>query len=172
MVDMLCHDIHGAGARGRVPLPGCVLGDPGNVLTAEVCRLFAMSGGRRPLSARFWLLDAPDSLTAQSHRNPDGTGLGTYDLQGRPVVHKAPISAFSDSAFAYEARTERSTTFLAHIRFASTGALTLANTHPFEQDGRLFAHNGVLGGLSELDDHLGEDGGSSKERPTRSVSSL
>jgi glutamine amidotransferase len=122
-----------------------------------MCRLFAMSGGGRPLSAQFWLLDAPDSLTAQSHRDPDGTGLGTYDSRGRPVVHKAPISAFSDAAFAHEARTERSTTFLAHVRFATTGALTRANTHPFEQDGRLFAHNGVFAGLPQLDDHLGDD---------------
>jgi len=103
-----------------------------------------MSGGARPLSAEFWLLDAPDSLTVQSHRNPDGTGLGIFDPEGRAVVHKAPISAFSDADFTSEARRERSRTFLAHIRFASTGALTLANTHPFEQEGRLFAHNGVL----------------------------
>jgi predicted glutamine amidotransferase len=122
-----------------------------------MCRLFAMSGGAEPLSARFWLLDAPDSLTVQSHREPDGTGLGTFDSQGQPVVHKAPISAFSDSDFAHEARTERSTTFLAHIRFASTGGLTWSNTHPFEQEGRLCAHNGVLGDLPRLEHELGDD---------------
>jgi glutamine amidotransferase len=122
-----------------------------------MCRLFAMSGGAEPLSAEFWLLDAPDSLNAQSHRNPDGSGLGTFDADGRAVVHKAPISAFRDADFAHEARRESSRTFLAHIRFATTGALTLANTHPFEQDGRLFAHNGELAGLAQLDDELGED---------------
>ena len=122
-----------------------------------MCRLFAMSGGAEPVSAKLWLLDAPDSLAAQSRRNPDGTGLGIFDAEGRPVVHKAPISAFSDKAFASEARSERSRTFLAHVRFASTGALTLANTHPFEQDGRLFAHNGVLAGLPRLEEELGDD---------------
>jgi glutamine amidotransferase len=122
-----------------------------------MCRLFGMSGGARPLSAEFWLLDAPDSLTVQSRRNPDGTGLGIFDAEGHAVVHKAPISAFNDADFAREARRESSRTFLAHIRFASTGALTLANTHPFEQEGRLFAHNGVLGGLSRLEDELGEE---------------
>jgi len=122
-----------------------------------MCRLFGMSGGIQPLSAEFWLLDAPDSLTVQSHRNPDGTGLGIFDLRGHAIVHKAPISAFSDADFEREARRESSRTFLAHIRFASTGALTLANTHPFEQEGRLLAHNGVLAGLSQLDDELGED---------------
>jgi glutamine amidotransferase len=122
-----------------------------------MCRLFAMSGGERPVSAEFWLLDAPDSLDAQSHRNPDGTGLGIFDPDGHPVVHKAPISAFSDAPFAHEARQERSRTFLAHIRFATTGAHTLVNTHPFEQHGRLFAHNGVLAGLPYLEQELGED---------------
>ena len=116
-----------------------------------------MSGGAQPLRAEFWLLDAPDSLTAQSYRNPDGTGLGIFDRKGHAVVYKAPISAYSDTDFAREARRESSRTFLAHIRFASTGALTLANTHPFEQEGRLFAHNGVLTGLPQLEEELGED---------------
>jgi predicted glutamine amidotransferase len=115
-----------------------------------------MSGGSEPLSAEFWLLEAPDSLSKQSRRNPDGTGLGTFSAEGQPVVQKAPISAYSDTAFAREARSERSPTFLAHVRFATTGARTLANTHPFEQDARLFAHNGMLAGLARLDDELGE----------------
>jgi predicted glutamine amidotransferase len=122
-----------------------------------MCRLFAMSGGTQQLSARFWLLDAPDSLSAQSHRDPDGAGIGIFSPQGTPIVHKTPISAFGDAAFAHEARTERSTTFVAHIRFATTGGLTLANTHPFQQDRRLFAHNGVLADLPRLDAQLGED---------------
>jgi len=122
-----------------------------------MCRLFAMSGGAGSVNADLWLLDAPDSLVAQSHRNPDGTGLGIYDDAGGAVVHKAPIAAFSDAEFAREARHECSRTFLAHVRFASTGALTLANTHPFLQDGRLFAHNGVLAGLELIEQELGED---------------
>jgi predicted glutamine amidotransferase len=122
-----------------------------------MCRLFALSGGREPVSAEVWLLDAPDSLAVQSRHNPDGTGLGTFDEHGRPVVRKQPISAYSDAAFAREARHERSRTFLGHVRFATAGALTLENTHPFEQDGRLFAHNGVLAGLPRLEAELGAD---------------
>jgi glutamine amidotransferase len=122
-----------------------------------MCRLFALTGGRSPVGAELWLLDAPDSLAVQSHCNPDGTGLGIFGTNGRAIVHKQPVSAFSDASFAYEARHERSRTFLGHVRFASTGALTRLNTHPFEQDGRLFAHNGVLSGLPMLEDELGED---------------
>ncbi len=45
---------------------------------------------------------------------------------------------------------------MAHVRFASTGALELRNTHPFEQAGRLFAHNGVIENLPALEAHLGD----------------
>lgn len=122
-----------------------------------MCRLFGMSGGQARVTATFWLLDAPDSLTRQSHRDPDGTGLGTYDADDRPVVDKQPISAFSDREFARAARTTQSRTFVAHIRFATTGAHTAVNTHPFEQRGRLFAHNGVVHDLPRLEAELGDD---------------
>lgn len=46
---------------------------------------------------------------------------------------------------------------MAHIRHATTGALTMANTHPFCQHGRLFAHNGVIEDLPTLERHLGAD---------------
>ena len=115
-----------------------------------------MSAGSAPTRATFWLLDAPDSLSAQSHREPDGTGLGWFDERGAPHISKQPQAAYGDRTFAREAREISSKTFLAHIRFASTGALELRNTHPFEQDGRLFAHNGVIEDLPALDAHLGE----------------
>jgi len=115
-----------------------------------------MSGGTARVSATFWLLDAPDSLSAQSHREPDGTGLGVFDAEGRPQVFKQPLAAYADRAFAREAREVQSRTFIAHIRYASTGKIAARNTHPFEQAGRLFAHNGVIGDLDRLDAELGE----------------
>ncbi|MGF6835088.1 putative glutamine amidotransferase [Paenarthrobacter sp. TE4293] len=123
-----------------------------------MCRLFGLHAGPRPVRATFWLLDAPDSLSAQSRREPDGAGIGTFDAAGKAHVAKQPLAAWEDHAFAREARDLKSTTFLAHVRYASTGALTMVNTHPFEQDGRLFAHNGVLHGLHHLDQRLAEFG--------------
>ncbi|MFE2347670.1 class II glutamine amidotransferase [Kitasatospora cineracea] len=122
-----------------------------------MCRLFGMSSAPRRSRATFWLLDAPDNLSVQSRRDPDGTGLGYFTAGGIPQVHKAPVAAFQDRSFAQDAAVVESTTFLAHIRYASTGGLKDANTHPFEQDGRLFAHNGVIEGLERLDAHLGDD---------------
>jgi glutamine amidotransferase len=124
-----------------------------------MCRLFGMSGGSERVHATFWLLEAPDSLSEQSHREPDGTGLGYFAHDGRPVVSKQPIAAFQDSDFAREAKEIDSRTFVAHVRYASTGALSATNTHPFEQDERLFAHNGVIEALDRLERELGDDMG-------------
>ncbi|MFJ4267236.1 class II glutamine amidotransferase [Paenarthrobacter nicotinovorans] len=123
-----------------------------------MCRLFGLHAGAHPVRATFWLLNAPDSLSIQSRKEPDGAGIGTFDAAGNPHVAKQPLAAWEDHAFAREARDLKSTTFLAHVRYASTGALTLVNTHPFEQDGRIFAHNGVLRGLEKLDARLVELG--------------
>ena len=120
-----------------------------------MCRLFALSAAPHRVHATFWLLDASDSLARQSRREPDGTGLGTFTDSDVPLVEKQPVAAYEDRAFATEARERSSRTFLAHIRYASTGGLAPRNTHPFEQNGRLFAHNGVLGDLDRLDAELG-----------------
>lgn len=118
-----------------------------------MCRLFGMHTGA-PAKATFWLLTAPDSLAQQSRREADGFGIGLFDAQGRPHVDKAPIAAYEDVQFAAEARTLEGTPFVAHIRYASTGGDTLVNTHPFLQDNRLLAHNGVVEDLGLLEDRL------------------
>ncbi len=123
-----------------------------------MCRLFGLHAGRRLVPATFWLLDAPDNLAEQSRHNPDGTGLGVFGADGVAVLHKEPVAAWQDSEFATEAHDVTATTFIAHVRYASTGALDLANTHPFLQDGRIFAHNGVVEGLPALDERLKELG--------------
>ena len=109
------------------------------------------------MRATFWLLEAPDSLARQSRREPDGTGIGWYDARGRPQIAKQPMAAYEDQAFAREARELASTTFVAHIRYATTGAVQPANTHPFAQRGRLFAHNGVVHDLQRLEPQLGDE---------------
>lgn len=122
-----------------------------------MCRLFGLSAGQQRVRASFWLLDAPDNLILQSYRNPDGTGLGTFDEDGRPRVEKEPIAAYRDTAFAREAKERRSSTFLAHLRYGTGAPVVMLNTHPFEMDGRLCAHNGIVGDLPLLREHLGAD---------------
>src|SRR3954452_8914967 len=112
-----------------------------------MCRLFGMAAGEQRATATFWLLEAPDSLFEQSRGQPDGCGIGWFEEDGTARVDKSPIAAFEDEGFAQAAREVCSDSFIAHVRFASTGGLRLENTHPFEQKGRVFAHNGVVGGL-------------------------
>jgi predicted glutamine amidotransferase len=123
-----------------------------------MCRLFGLHAGTSVVTATFWLLDAPDNLAAQSRKNPDGTGLGVFDGRGGPQVRKQPIAAWEDAEFASEAHDLTGTTFVAHVRYATTGAHKAVNTHPFLQDNRIFAHNGVVEGLDALDERLRELG--------------
>jgi predicted glutamine amidotransferase len=122
-----------------------------------MCRLFGMNAGAAPVRATFWLLQSPDSLSTQSLREPDGTGLGWFDAAGAPVIAKAPLAAHADPAFARQAREVRSPTFVAHVRYATTGALEVRNTHPFTLEQRIFAHNGMIGDLPALERELGPD---------------
>jgi len=120
-----------------------------------MCRLLGLTAGRVRVKATFWLLDAPDSLQAQSHRNADGAGLGFFGPAGEPVLDKQPEPAFTDQEFIHKARQAESSTFVAHVRLASTGGRTVQNTHPFVMDGRVMAHNGGFGELAQLEAELG-----------------
>lgn len=120
-----------------------------------MCRLFGMSGGTHEVQATFWLLDATTSLLLQSETQPDGVGLGTFGADGSPSVYRKPVSANRSETFIAGAHQVRSNTFLAHIRHATVAEPSLENTHPFEQHGRLLAHNGIVGDIPELRRRLG-----------------
>jgi glutamine amidotransferase len=121
-----------------------------------MCRLFGLSAGHSRVRATFWLLEAPDSLALQSRDEPDGAGIGAFAPDGEPVLRRSPRPAYEDAGFAAEAKEIESTTFIAHVRYASTGKVALENTQPFEQRRRLFAHNGVVADLAKLEHALGD----------------
>ena len=118
-----------------------------------MCRLFARVAAQ-PYPATFGLLEAPDSVEAQSRREPDGYGIGSFDKEGAPHVIKRAKAAYQDRAFPQEAHELRSRIFVAHIRFATNGENLERNTHPFTQHGRIFAHNGVVHGLDAVEARL------------------
>jgi predicted glutamine amidotransferase len=120
-----------------------------------MCRLLGLTAGREPVSASFWLLDAPDSLEVQSRRNADGSGIGFFDSSGTPVLDKQPEAAYQDEEFTREAKQARSPLFVAHVRWASVGGRTMQNTHPFAMQRRIMAHNGGLGDVGRLAGQLG-----------------
>ncbi len=120
-----------------------------------MCRLFGLTAGTARVNATFWLLDAPDSLRVQSHRNVDGAGLGFFGPGGELVLDKQPEPAFGDQEFLRAARQAESSAFVAHVRWATAGGRSVRNTHPFGMNGRVMAHNGGFGELSQLDSELG-----------------
>jgi len=120
-----------------------------------MCRLFGLTAGTTRVRATFWLLEAPDSLEKQSHRNPDGSGIGLFGPDGSPVLDKQPEPAFCDEEFVREAKRAESATFVAHVRYATAGGRAARNTHPFAMDGRIMAHNGGIGELPQLERQLG-----------------
>jgi len=120
-----------------------------------MCRLFGLTAGTVRVHATFWLLDAPDSLEVQSHRNVDGSGIGYFAADGCAVIDKQPEPAFCDEEFIHEAKEAESATFVAHVRLATAGGRTTRNTHPFAMAGRIMAHNGGFGELEQLEEQLG-----------------
>jgi predicted glutamine amidotransferase len=120
-----------------------------------MCRLFGLTAGDARVRATFWLLDAPDSLAAQSHRNVDGSGIGFFAPGGAPVLDKQAEPAFRDEEFIHGAKQAESTTFVAHVRWATAGGRAVQNTHPFAMHGRIMAHNGGFGEVARLDEQLG-----------------
>ncbi len=118
-----------------------------------MCRLFARISAH-PYPATFGFLETDDSLAEQSRREPDGYGIGTFSEHGRAEVVRRARAAYLDRRFAQEAHELRSRIFVAHIRFATNGEDLERNTHPFVQHDRIFAHNGVVHGLDELEARL------------------
>ncbi|HEY5313284.1 MAG TPA: class II glutamine amidotransferase [Pirellulales bacterium] len=123
-----------------------------------MCRLIAIHADR-PLPAAGPLADDPHALVVQScrdrrgERHGDGWGIGFY-TGGKPEMVHSITPAFEDPGFVPTARSIRSRTVLGHVRQASVGSLTLANTHPFASGPWMFAHNGTVTGFDTLERQL------------------
>lgn len=120
-----------------------------------MCRLFGINAGDQEVHVEYWLLEAPDSMLAESQRNPDGTGIGWFAADEVPHIDKQPLRAYADPEFSRQARSVTARTLITHIRSATTGQAVVANTHPFLIDGRLMAHNGGFGELAAVEAQLG-----------------
>jgi predicted glutamine amidotransferase len=122
-----------------------------------MCRLFALHAGERDVAAEFWLLDAPTSIARQSEINAHGYGIAALTAHRGMILIRNPVQASADPAYLHVARRLDACEMLVHLRYASTGGVSLVNTHPFSQDGRLFAHNGVVGDLVRIEARLGSN---------------
>jgi predicted glutamine amidotransferase len=93
------------------------------------------------------LCDAPRSMATQSREQRDGWGAAVYAQDGAWLVAKHPVCAADDAAFASAAMATAGVILVAHVRAQTVGAVSAANTHPFQRDGWVFAHNGTVNDL-------------------------
>lgn len=111
-----------------------------------MCELLAMSS--RQATRLTFSLEALAARSGAAGSTRDGWGAAFY--QGRDAaLFREPVAA-SDSPLVrfLEAQGPSTTLAISHIRRATHGAVTLANTQPFVRElaGRshVFAHNGLL----------------------------
>jgi len=111
-----------------------------------MCELFAMSA-RYPAAVNFSLEEfARHGGLSGPHK--DGWGIAFYEGRDARIIRESIPAASSACERFLESEPIHSGTVLSHIRRATQGGITLANTQPFARElgGRLhlFAHNGYL----------------------------
>ena len=100
-----------------------------------MCRLYGFRA-TAPTRLDCSLVRAQNALMTQSRLderglpNADGWGIGFFD-GGQPVIEKFDTAAYEDRRFAETAGRVNSPTVLAHVRQATVGGASPANTHPF-----------------------------------------
>lgn len=102
----------------------------------------------RPMPVRELLHEAPRSLAVLSNEHRDGWGIAT-STDGDWQVRRSTSCAARCSDFAALAEL-RADLVVAHVRKATVGRLSLANTHPFRRDQLVFAHNGTVSAIAAL----------------------
>lgn len=117
-----------------------------------MCRFIAYLG--RPIIVDELLLKPSNSLVHQSFDagemsqtlNGDGFGLGWYvhSISQQPGLFRSISPAWNNSNLLYNAPLIRTDCMFAHVRAASVGAISEANSHPFHYRQYLMMHNGVI----------------------------
>jgi predicted glutamine amidotransferase len=106
-----------------------------------MCRLFASISKADPdLQYRKRALEA---FFALSNEHKDGWGIGRW-ADRRTEVVKEPVAAHESPRVKEESTKSVGPVLIAHIRWASIGRNSLANTHPFNYGKWIYGHNGTL----------------------------
>ena len=105
-------------------------------------------------------MEAPPGIYLGASRklrqNRDGWGIA-FARDREAFLVKEPHPAFDSAWVKFIAQQPiKTTTAIAHVRYATRGQHTMENTHPFRRAlGRrthLFAHNGTLTGIEQTTD--------------------
>jgi glutamine amidotransferase len=106
-----------------------------------MCRLFG-AAANAPVDVSFQLLRSENSILRQSERHDSGWGSAYYH-EGVPDIRRFPQAAHADEAFD-EVTSGRAELIMVHVRRATIGDLSLANTHPFDRGRFTYCHNGTI----------------------------
>jgi predicted glutamine amidotransferase len=128
-----------------------------------MCRLYGFRANEET-KVECTLVHAQNALLLQSRADrrgrshPDGWGIAFY-RDGTSLREHRAAAAFRDVHFSATAERVYSRTVIAHIRMATVGKVSSANTHPFTYDCWTFAHNGTITAFPALRDRLVEETG-------------
>jgi predicted glutamine amidotransferase len=109
-----------------------------------MCRVFGCVAAE-PVSIRHELIEAENPLIRQSEDHDSGWGMAAYErADGRePNLVRFPEAAYADGDFL-QATAMRARIFNVHVRRATMGDLSAANTHPFCLGCYTLGHNGTI----------------------------
>ena len=109
-----------------------------------MCRVLG-SVSAEPVPIRHELLHAQNPMIRQSEEHDSRWGMAVYARAdgGEPEVVRFPEAAYADGSFL-KATEMQGRIFNVHVRRATMGGLTLANTHPFCLGSYSFGHNGTV----------------------------
>src|SRR4051794_9882387 len=112
--------------------------------TCAMCRLLGCVA-RDPVSLRHELLDAADSLIREAGENDSGWGMAVYPRGEGDAPRCARFPENAAASGGFEAAADlRGRIVMAHVRKATVGGLSEANTQPFCLGEYAFCHNGTL----------------------------
>jgi glutamine amidotransferase len=107
-----------------------------------MCRLFGLRANKA-VDVEFSLLTGATTMRQLGKKHAGGWGVGWYE-GATAAVKKEPISAATSEQFPQIVKQVKSPTVITHVRWPTQGDPTVANTHPFQYQNWLFAHNGGL----------------------------
>ena len=113
-----------------------------------MCRHYCFRANA-PTKVECTLIRAQNALISQSRADrrgvahPDGWGVAVYD-NDHPWIERRAAAAYEDLHFSTTAERVYAETVVAHVRKATVGEPSLANTHPFAHACWTFTHNGTV----------------------------
>jgi glutamine amidotransferase len=114
------------------------------VKNSAMCRLIGIVASE-PTEFGLVLREAPRCLATLSREHPDGWGIAVFAGETSAwELARGTERAADDGRFHEIATRSRGNVLVAHVRQKTVGPTRLENTHPFERDGWVFAHNGTV----------------------------